>query len=70
MTVRFIYHREMLNRRLRDVLVICLCVGGPVCGQHSERGPDGDWTQPVQPPPEPPGPDLALRPGRVRTSHR
>lgn len=46
-TVRFIYHREMLNRRLRDVLVICLCVGGLVCGQHSERGPDGDWTQPV-----------------------
>lgn len=24
-----------------------LCVGGLVCGQHSERGPDGDWTQPV-----------------------
>lgn len=23
-TVRFIYHREMLNRRLRDVLVICV----------------------------------------------
>lgn len=46
-TIRFIYHREMLNRRLRGVLVICLCVGGLVCGQHSERGPDGDWTQPV-----------------------
>lgn len=46
-TIRFIYHREMLNWRLRDVLVICLCVGGLVCGQHSERGPDGDWTQPV-----------------------
>lgn len=43
-TIRFIYRREMLNRRLRDVLVICLCVGGLVCGQHSERGPDGDWT--------------------------
>lgn len=26
-TIRFIYHREMLNRRLRDVLVICVQAG-------------------------------------------